>query len=577
MHVKNRKHAALQATSEPTPETWQGSAELIRSLGISRTVSHVHSVTSAVTTAWGVRWDEDWIARDLMQNFFDANRNVLEQVLVTVDKPTVVTISAPTPYDLERLFYLGSEKGRQDVGQYGEGFKVAVTCLLRDHNVTPIAVSDNSAAVVRISDAPVVENSTLYPLVYDFFSLSTRVEGTELILIGCQAKLIESLRNGLTHFFYARNSLLGPRVWNSWQEEFALYESTTSDGYVFYRKLRRGVIPEIPVVLVIDKEYKQIEKLIEKDRDRKAFGGQLMGLFYKRFSESGLGYGGSDAVKHILRVTQHRWEKGQPLLSAIADAQPCGWRNSDEFRDLFSDRYYAESRSPDSPGQRLEYQKIEDIWRQEGRIRLPMYFERFGVVSAQRFLKEREEKARKESHRKNRRAPTDNERNGLELLADVLGELNPDLRAHFDPATTHYTVARTDVVLGELKESRSYHSEDVFFSEEVFILDFARALAIYLHEHAHIFGHDGSRGFTDALTELLETVVRNRSLLDHYEKQWDETVHVVVAERRKRKPKLASKLADRLAQMDAEELRRLIAKIPPIEVNRAIQKPETRK
>ena len=37
--------------------------------------------------------------------------------------------------ELDRLFFLGSEKGADDLGQYGEGFKAAAICLLRDHGV----------------------------------------------------------------------------------------------------------------------------------------------------------------------------------------------------------------------------------------------------------------------------------------------------------------------------------------------------------------------------------------------------------------------------------------------------------
>ena len=574
MHVKNRRQAKVAKPTQPTSEGWRESEAILRKLGIGESVSHDRSITSAVTTAWGVNWDEDLIARDLMQNFYDANRDALGRVVVTVEGPTVVTVSAPTPYDLERLFYLGSEKGRQDVGQYGEGFKVAMTCLLRDHSVTPVAVSGDAAAVVRISDEPAVENSALYPLIYDFFTLTNRIDGTRLILIGCKAPLVESLRSGLTHFLYDRNTLLGPKVWASYQGEFQLFESTTSDGYVFYRRLRRGTIPDVPVILVIDKEYKQIEKLIDQDRDRKAFGGQLMELFYKRFAESGLSYGAREAILHILRVTEHRWEHGVPLLRAISQRRAYGVWNTTEFREVFADRYYAESHPPGDNGQRLEYQQIEDNWRREGRRPLPQYFANFGVVSAERYVRDRDAQAREESHRQNARTPTDNERSGLELMGVVLGELSPELLAHFDPSTTHYTVARTDIVLGELKKARSYGSRHVFFSEDVFVADFARALATYLHEHAHIFGYDGSRGFTDALTELLETVVRNRDELDEYEKKWDTLVQAVIAERRKRKPKRDPSVDERVAQMEAEDLRRLIGKIRPIELKRALRDSE---
>ena len=44
----------------------------------------------------------------------------------------------PAPTELERLFHLGSEKGEDDIGKYGEGFKVATVCLLRDHDIHSI-------------------------------------------------------------------------------------------------------------------------------------------------------------------------------------------------------------------------------------------------------------------------------------------------------------------------------------------------------------------------------------------------------------------------------------------------------
>lgn len=57
-----------------------------------------------------------------------------------VVEDTKVTISGPAAFDLLRLFYLCSEKGDEDIGQYGECFKAAAVCLLRDHGIEPIAI-----------------------------------------------------------------------------------------------------------------------------------------------------------------------------------------------------------------------------------------------------------------------------------------------------------------------------------------------------------------------------------------------------------------------------------------------------
>lgn len=62
---------------------------------------------SSVTTEWGVKWDEELIARDITQNFYDANRTRIADVGIEIDGHDV-TISAPTSFDLERLLYLGS-------------------------------------------------------------------------------------------------------------------------------------------------------------------------------------------------------------------------------------------------------------------------------------------------------------------------------------------------------------------------------------------------------------------------------------------------------------------------------------
>ncbi len=201
---------------------------------------------SAVTTAWGVRWNEMQIARDVVQNFYDANRQNLEAVKVTVDGRDV-RIFGPAQFDLEHLFYLGSEKTGDDVGQYGEGFKAAAVCLLRDQGVSLISISGQTLVHVRLADEPVVGSG--HPLVYDFYRISPAQEGSLMILPSCRPALVRELQHGLDHFFSENNRLLGTQLWKSYgrEDEYALYESKTNDGHVFYRRLRRATIWGCPL------------------------------------------------------------------------------------------------------------------------------------------------------------------------------------------------------------------------------------------------------------------------------------------------------------------------------------------
>jgi len=54
------------------------------------------------------------VARDLMQNFFDVNKERINEIRVELEAANV-TIFAPDSYDLERLYYLGSEKGSEEI------------------------------------------------------------------------------------------------------------------------------------------------------------------------------------------------------------------------------------------------------------------------------------------------------------------------------------------------------------------------------------------------------------------------------------------------------------------------------
>jgi hypothetical protein len=213
---------------------------------------------------------------------------------------------------------LGSEKGDDDVGQYGEGFKVAATCLLRDYAVTPIAASGRDVVCLRVADHAIADTH-MYPVEYDFYHSDADVPGTILVLPGCSGKLGKALAQGLTHFFYDTNPLVGPKRWSSTGDKFSLYDSTDRHAHIFYRKLKRGEVEGIPIILVIDKSYRTIEQKISRDRDRNAFGDEVMKLFYRHFARYGLRFApGGQRV--IVEAARSYWEKGHPLLSEIADA-----------------------------------------------------------------------------------------------------------------------------------------------------------------------------------------------------------------------------------------------------------------
>ena len=88
-----------------------------------------------------------------------------------------VCIKGKGLFNLRRLFYVGSEKGEGDIGQYGEGFKAAMVSMIKKGVYFPISISGDEAVVIRVGGA--IDDTNLCPLVYDFFKVNIH-EGTPI-------------------------------------------------------------------------------------------------------------------------------------------------------------------------------------------------------------------------------------------------------------------------------------------------------------------------------------------------------------------------------------------------------------
>ena len=68
---------------------------------------YINSTTSSVTLSWGVEWSPDYIARDIIQNFRDANHTEINAINVKTKNDQIV-VSAKSTFDLRKLLFLGS-------------------------------------------------------------------------------------------------------------------------------------------------------------------------------------------------------------------------------------------------------------------------------------------------------------------------------------------------------------------------------------------------------------------------------------------------------------------------------------
>ena len=118
-----------------------------------KTAKFEKSIESSVTTSWGVNWDADFIARDILQNFRDSNLSEIEKVVVNTKNDRIL-VEGNNCFDLRKLFFVGSNKAGDEttVGEYGEGFKAAVVSMLKRGIQAPVSVSADTAVVIDVGE-----------------------------------------------------------------------------------------------------------------------------------------------------------------------------------------------------------------------------------------------------------------------------------------------------------------------------------------------------------------------------------------------------------------------------------------
>jgi hypothetical protein len=270
------------------------------------------SIESSVTTSWGVNWDADFIARDILQNFRDSNQSEIEKVIVNTKNDRIL-VEGNNCFDLRKLFFVGSNKAGDEttVGEYGEGFKAAVVSMLKRGIQAPVSVSGDTAVVIDVGEE-VVED--LRPLVYHFFKVNKQNK-TSFMIHTYDKELKAAFDFGMSHFWFEKNPLVGEEL--NYYNDIACYKSTNPNtGYLFYRGVMRGTIDHIPVVINIPKKYAQIENKIKSDRDRNSFDNKLVNNFLNIWARSGFHYHSmqnNPAIHYVLEKSRKIWDKGQCL------------------------------------------------------------------------------------------------------------------------------------------------------------------------------------------------------------------------------------------------------------------------
>ena len=507
----------------------------------------IDSQTSSVSTKWGVSWSEFAIVRDYLQNFYDNHRNNINDININIEND-LISVTAPKEFDLRELYFLGSQKtnSTNSVGQYGEGFKAATVSLIKLGHDYVTSTSGDMACVISIGEQ-IEGNLDIRPLVYNYFKIN-RQTGCGLFIKSFNEELKSAFKDGLDQYWYDKNPTVGELLHK--HGEFSFYKSSNDKGHIFYGSIKRAEIKDIPIVINIDKKYNQIEKKVAADRDRNSFDDRLTASLYKIIFKNGFHPttpASHPVIDYIIENSRKLWEtgKGHPLIQAMADnfGYLCHYEEDRaHLENIFGDKYYAQSSYKYLRTKQTSWWEIQpDIFlkerefKKQGKIELPAYFSFFGVISAAEELEIENMRIKEEAQNKNTEPLTGKEISGLKICLECVKEIAPEFRGLFTnvlegsystEAGRVYNVSFMSVssekLLGELKTSgKTFGDKIVYLNKKLFSSNFGEVFSTLLHEFCHIFGRDGSRDFTDALTIVMCRIINNHKIIDDYSKQWE--------------------------------------------------------
>jgi hypothetical protein len=492
-----------------------------------------------------VHWSRFKTLRDFIQNFYDAvHWSEWDDRFSHTITDGVLTLKAQhVGFSYDWLLHIGASTKREAIGTYaghfGEGFKIAALCALRDHHWTVKMRSRDWALEVVTTDLT-VDQRTLKSLAYKIQSgQPTSQETTLQIAPFSDQPLLDSV---LLSFYYPSNPLLGQPIWTS--ATGAVYErspvqkpwgypSTSENngsGIVFAGYQAVGSF-EYPLVFCLH-DHKQL------DRERNTFY-RMNVIDLIRSTVSRLP---PEASMVVLQALKSRWydrpRKKYDFTSwyGIVGALVKNIAASDEQKAIWQRTYphllvASQVKRSDLPRYNRRRQALD--WLKQSEVSFQLVQEAFLALAYPTL----ESMCERYDGFSVIRDPDAFEQQRVKMLERFTSLLVPDLIAVAplppcklikSEVAAWRGMASCIPLSGQLAKFRDipirYRLPYVALKSSLLRSDnLGNALSTYLHEIAHMFGGDRSAAFSHALSELMEVILSNARLVAEWQSQWEQS------------------------------------------------------
>ena len=330
-----------------------------------------------------IKWSFERILRDLIQNFFDSigYKNFGKEFVYHYErnrkngKFDIIMKTKEHPFSYEWLTCIGGStktgsRGMGYIGQYGEGFKMCMLCLMK-LGIKDVTMHSQDWSIRPTVYEEKIEGKAVQMLGYEYERMEDDGE-TVLWMNGVNEEQEQVISEGLLHFFYPENPLLGEKI--SEAENYAVYGRSSRPipcrqylydfrGILYSDFLARGRLPFPVIILIRGNTY------FTDSRKRRNFSAdevwELLYVVAKRF-DAETSYALLIRLKSYwndLPEGPNDWSTWYYLICQLVRNISKSEKHAERFQREYRDLAYIERKGPD----KRHNQVIEEarIWTRE--------------------------------------------------------------------------------------------------------------------------------------------------------------------------------------------------------------------
>ncbi|MFH0726375.1 MAG: hypothetical protein V2B19_08520 [Pseudomonadota bacterium] len=520
-------------------------AEMLKSHGILVGNPEADPELAPVNLIYGypVCWSKFKVLRDFIQNFYDAvpKSEWGYRFRYKIEGDALFLTATDVGFSYDWLIPIGASTKREGDGSYagyfGEGFKVASLCAIRDHGWEVEIRSRDWALAVTTTELK-IDGCDLKSLAYNIWRRKDPLPDTVM----CISPFTDGalLNTVLLSFYYPDNPLFGEKIWES--PGAAVYFRSTESKPINYPCTYDDPGPGIIFAgyqALGSFQYPLIFCLHHfrfNDRERNSFFRmdvvRVIGQIASRLSP--------EASATVLRVVKSRWydrprkkydfDSWHSIIAAltrniaVSHHHKCVWR--DQYPDLLVARQVKRS---DLFHYNRRRQALD--WAKSSERRFRLVQEAFLAIGYPTL----EEACEQHDGFSITRFPRGLEVQRIQILERLVSLLLPKLLRQIEPLPCKVIQSErsawqgmtecipiNDCVPSFRGLSIRYRLPYIALKESLlYSNNFGNALSTYLHELAHMFGGERSASFSRALSELMAITLSESRLIATCEEQWN--------------------------------------------------------